>query len=79
MTILFARTAPCGRGEDGAAEITIKGLCGGALTGRGGGRGRSPGCPPGLLALDPPPLILAETMLKLQLSLLSPDLIHGRL
>lgn len=36
MTILFARTAPCGRGEDGAAEITIKGLCGGALTGMGG-------------------------------------------
>lgn len=42
MTILFARTAPCGRGEDGAAEITIKVLCGGALT---GGLGAVPGVP----------------------------------
>lgn len=61
-TILFARTPRWGRrGEDGAgeaaAEITIKGLCGGPTAELFGVLGRSLGCPRGPVALDPPPLI----------------------
>lgn len=67
-----------GRGG-GAAEITIKGLCGGPtaeLLGVWGG-GRSLGCPRGPVALDPPPLICTETMPEQEVSLLLRGLIRA--